>query len=37
MSKAKSKVSVGLALDSFGVSMDRRLVEKVRAAKEGKK
>jgi len=37
MSKVKSKVSVGLALDSFGVNMDRMLAEKVRAAKESKK
>ena len=37
MAKVKSKVSVGLALDSFGVSMDRRLADKARAAKEGKK
>ena len=37
MSKAKSKVSVGLALDSFGANMDRRLAQKARAVKEGKK
>jgi len=33
MSKVKSKVSVGLALDSFGVSMDRRLAEKAKGKK----
>ena len=37
MSKAKSKVSVGIALDSFGANMDRRLINKAKTIKEGKK
>lgn len=37
MRKIKSKTNVGLALDSFVAEMDRRLADKAKALKEGKK